>query len=73
MERRKEIEKLLIWLMDSLEMPAVRMMLTFAIIRAHHLHEEMARWIASYYNSDRDITAQAFMSKLNELTDEENF
>lgn len=72
MKRRKEIEKLLIWLMDSLEMPTVRMILTLAIIRAHHLHEEMVRWIASYHNSDCDMTAQDFMSKLNELTEEEN-
>lgn len=70
MERRDELEKGIIGLMSALGISEVRMMLSLALIRVYQLHEEMAEWIASYHNSDRDMTAQAFMSKLNELTDD---
>ena len=70
MDRRDELEKGIIGLMSALGMSKVRMMLSLALIRTHQIHEELARWIASYHNSDRDMTAQDFMSKLNELTDE---
>lgn len=72
MEREKELEEGLIGLMYALGISKVRMMLSLALIRVYQLHEEMARWIASYHNSDRDMTAQDFMSKLNELTEEED-
>ena len=72
MERRDELEKVIIGLMSALGISEVRMMLSLALIRVYQLHEEMVRWIASYHNSDRDMTAQAFMSKLNELTEEED-
>ena len=72
MDRRDELEKGIIGLMRSLGMSKVRMMLSLALIRTHQIHEELARWIASYHNSDRDMTAQAFMSKLGELTEEDD-
>lgn len=69
MERREEIEKGIIGLMRSLGISKVRMMLSLALIRAHQLHEEMGSWIASYHNSDRDMTAQEFLSKVRELSE----
>ena len=72
MDRRDKLEKGIIGLMRSLGMSEVRMMLSLALIRTHQIHEELARWIASYHNSDRDMTAQDFMSKLGELTEEKD-
>ena len=69
MERREEIEKGIIGLMRSLGISKVRMMLSLALIRAHQLHEEMVSWIASYHNSDRDMTAQEFLLKVRELAE----
>ena len=70
MDRKKELENCLIELMRSLGMTEVRMMLSLALIRAHHLHEEMVDWIAHYKGRADDLTLQAFMLKLNELTEE---
>lgn len=72
MERREELESCLIGLMQNLGISKVRMMLSLAIIRAHHLHEEMIEWIASYKGKEDTLTAQAFMSKLKKLTDDNN-
>ena len=47
-------------------------MLTMAIIVAYQIEEEMVRWIASYKGKEDALTAQAFMSKLNKLTDDNN-
>lgn len=44
-------------------------MLTMAIIAAHQIEEEMCDWAIDYYKKESTITPQAFMSKLNELTD----
>lgn len=60
-----------IGLMRSLEMPKVRMMLSLAMIRAHHLQEEMVSWVATFREKEDTLTAQAFMSKLRELTEED--
>ena len=70
-EREKEIESILIGLMNSLGISRVRGMLSLALIRAHQIHEEMILWIATYHGKEDTITAQAFMSKLDELTDSE--
>lgn len=72
MERVKELEEGLIGLMYALGISKVRMMLSLALIRAHHLHKELARWIVSYKGKEDALTAQAFMSKLNKLTDDNN-
>lgn len=69
MERKKELEEGLIGLMYALGISKVRMMLSLALIRAHHLHEEMVMWIASYHGTDRTMTAQDFMSKLRRLSE----
>ena len=69
MDRRDELEKGIIGLMSALGISEVRMMLSLALIRTHQIHEELARWIASYHNSDRDMTAQDFMSKLGRLSE----
>ena len=69
MERWKELEEGLIGLMYALGISKVRMMLSLALIRAHHLHEEMARWIVSYYGIDKEMTAGDFMCKLGELAE----
>ena len=68
MENRDELESILIELLHGLEMPKVRIMLTLAIIRAYHLQQEMVDWIADFYGKEDTLTAQAFMSKLDELT-----
>ena len=72
MERGKKLEEVLIGLMQALGMSMYRAIFCLALIRAHHLHEEMVRWIASYKGKEDALTAQAFMSKLNELTDDNN-
>ena len=69
MERREELESCLIGLMQNLGISKVRMMLSLAIIRVHHLHEEMIEWIASYKGKEDTLTAQAFMSKLGRLSE----
>ena len=69
MEREKELEEGLIGLMYALGISKVRMMLSLALIRAHHLHEEMVMWIASYHGTDRTMTAQDFMLKLRRLSE----
>ena len=70
-EREKKIESILIGLMNSLGISRVRGMLSLALIRAHQIHKEMILWIATYHGKEDTITAQAFMSKLDELTDSE--
>ena len=57
--------------MNSLGISRVRGMLSLALIRAHQIHEEMILWIPTYHGKEDTITAQAFMSKLDELTDSE--
>lgn len=46
-------------------------MLTLAIIEAHQIEAEMCDWAITYYKKEDTITAQAFMSKLDELTNSE--
>ena len=70
MERVKELEKGLIGLMHALGISEVRMMLSLAIIRACHLHEEMLRWIASYKGKEDAMTGRAFISRLGKLTED---
>lgn len=70
-EREKKIESILIGLMNSLGISRVRGMPSLALIRAHQIHEEMILWIATYHGKEDTITTQAFMSKLDELTDSE--
>ena len=72
MEQWKELEEGLIGLMRALGMSMYRAIFCLALIRAHHLHEEMVRWIVSYKGKEDTLTAQAFMSKLNKLTDDNN-
>ena len=72
MERREELEDILIGLMKSLGMSMYRGVFSMALIRAHHLHKEMIEWIASYKWKEDTLTAQAFMSKLKKLTDDNN-
>ena len=70
MDRSRELENCLIELMRSLGMTEVRMMLSLALIRVHRLHEEMVEWVASYRGKEDSLTVQAFMLKLNELTED---
>ena len=69
MERREELEEILIGLMKSLEISMVRAMCSLAIIRSCQLHEEMIDWVASFHDSDRDMTAQEFLLKVRELAE----
>ena len=68
-ENIDELEDILIGLMHSLGISRVRGMLSLALIRAHQIHEEMILWVATFQGKEDTLTAQAFMSKLNELTD----
>lgn len=70
MERREELEDILIGLMNELDISTVRMMLSLALIRRHEIHEEMIDWIASFHNTERTMTAQSFLLKVKELTKE---
>ena len=72
MERREELEDILIGLMNELDISAVRMMVTLALIRSYQIHEKMIEWIAGYHNSDHVMTAQDFLSKVRELSEGRN-
>lgn len=41
-----------------------------AIIAAYRIEEKMVSWVATYRGMEDDLTHQAFMSKLNELTED---
>lgn len=69
MERVKELEEGLIGLMRALGISMYRAIFCLAEIRAHHLHKEMVRWIASYYGIDKEMTTGDFMHKLGELAE----
>ena len=71
-DRVKELRSALILLLSGLGMSKTRIMLTMAIIVAYHIEEEMGSWIATYYGRSDDMTIEAFMSKLNKLTDDNN-
>ena len=67
MEREEQIENMLVGLMNFLEIPTERKMLSLAIIKSLQLHEEMLKWVASFHDSEDTITLQSFTAKLNEL------
>ena len=67
MEREEQIENMLAGLMNFLEIPTERKMLSLAIIKNLQLHEAMLSWVASFYESENTITRQSFIAKLNEL------
>ena len=69
-ERKKELNSILIELLYGLGLSKTRLMLTMAIIKAHHIQYELLEWFVAYYEREDTMTVQAFMSKLNELTDE---
>lgn len=69
MERREELEEILIGLMKSLDISMARAMCSLAIIRSCQLHEELVVWIASFHNSESDMTAQEFLLKVRELAE----
>ena len=71
-DRVMELRSALILLLSGLGMSKTRIMLTMAIIVAYQIEEEMVRWIASYKGKEDTLTAQAFMSKLKKLTDDNN-
>ena len=70
-ERERELRSILIQVLAGLGVSKVRIMTCLAIIVAHQIQEEMVAWIATYHGKEDTITAQAFMSKLDELTDSE--
>ena len=71
-DRVKELRSALILLLSGLGMSKTRIMLTMAIIVAYQIEEEMASWITTYYGRSDDMTIEAFMAKLNELTNDNN-
>lgn len=70
-ERERELRSILIQVLAGLGVSKVRIMTCLAIIVAHQIQEEMVAWIATFYKKEGTITTQAFMSKLDELTDSE--
>ena len=69
MEREKELRSILIELLYGLGFSKTRIMLTIAIIKAHHIEYEILEWFADYYKRTGNMTSDIFMSKLNELTE----
>ena len=69
LERVHELRSILIQLLIGLGLTRTRIMLTMAIIAAHKIEEEMILWVATFHGKEDTMTTQAFMSKLNELTD----
>lgn len=72
MIEKKELRSILIEVLYGLGLSRTRIMLTMAIIVAYQIEEEMVRWIATYYGRSDDMTIEAFMAKLNELTNDNN-
>ena len=70
-DKKRELNSILIGLLFELGVSKVRIMLTMAIITTYHLQQMMVDWLVDYYEKEGTMTAQAFMSKLNELTDSE--
>ena len=70
-ERKRELRSILILLLRGMNFSKVRIMLTLAIIEAHQIEEEMCDWAITYYKKEGTITAQTFLSKLDELTNSE--
>ena len=70
-ERKRELMSILILLLRGMNFSKVGIMLTLAIIEAHQIEEQMCDWEITYYKKEGTITTQAFMSKLDELTDSE--
>jgi hypothetical protein len=70
-ERERELRSILIQVLAGLGVSKVRIMTCLAIIVAHQIQEEMVAWIATFYGKEDTMTAQAFMSKLDELTNSE--
>ena len=70
-ERKRELRSILIQLLRGMNFSKVRIMLTLAIIEAHQIEEEMCDWAITYYKKEGTITTQAFMSKLDKLTNSE--
>ena len=70
--RTKELNSILIELLYGLGLSKTRIMLTMAIIKAHHIQNEILEWFVTYYEKEGTMTVQTFMSKLKELTDDNN-
>ena len=70
--KKEEARSILIGLMNSLGVSKVRIMLYTSIIRAYDIEEEMINWVATYHEKADSLTIEAFVSKLNELTGENN-
>lgn len=68
-EKNRELNRMLIRLLDGLGQNRVRITAIMAMITACHLQQEMVDWIATFYGKEDTLTIQAFMSKLEELTD----
>ncbi len=68
--REKELNSILIELLYGLGISKTKIMLTMAIIKAHHIQYEILEWSVDYYEKESTLTAQTFMSKLNELIGE---
>ena len=66
---RHEIETILIGLMNSLGIPKIRIITMVALIRACKIHWDLISWVATYRGKEDTMTAQIFMSKVNELID----
>ena len=71
-ERVKELRSILIEVLVGLGVSKVRITVIMAIIAAHKIEEEMARWMATFYGRSDSLTVQALMSKIQELTEGRN-
>lgn len=69
-EELKELRDILITVLKGLGETRIRTTLYMAIIRAHGIESEMVNWLAQFYGKSDSLTIEAFVSKLNELTDE---
>ena len=65
----KELEEILIGLMRELGVSKVDAMIALALIKAHHLQEDMILWVATFQGREEELTARGFMLYLYSLTD----
>ena len=68
-EEIRELESILIGLLRELGTSKVDAMIALALMRAHHLQEEMILWVATFQGREDMLTSRTFMLHLYDLTE----
>ena len=65
----RELESILVGLMRELGVSRIDAMINLALIKAHHIQEDMILWVATFKDREHMLTAEAFRSHIFQLTD----